>query len=149
MASSKATTVDEYLAELPEERRKVVAALRTLVNKHIPKGYAEGMEYGMIGWSIPLSRYPDTYNKRPLSYVALAAQKQHYALYLMCAYADSVAEKLLKDGFAKAGKKLDMGKSCLRFTSLDDLPLDVVGKAIATHTPGQYIAVYEASRRKR
>ena len=149
MAQSKAATVDEYLAELPEERRTVVAAVRTLVKRHIPKGYQEGMEYGMIGWSIPLSRYPDTYNKQPLSYIALAAQKKYYSLYLMCAYTDSKAETLLKAGFAKAGKKLDMGKCCLRFTSLDDLPLDVVAQAIASQTPEEFIAVYEASRKKK
>lgn len=146
MASSKAATVDEYLAELPEARRTVVAAVRKLVRKHIPKGYEEGMQYGMIGWTVPLERYPNTYNKQPLAYVSLAAQKNYYSLYLMCAYTDSKAEKALKEGFAKAGKKLDMGKSCVRFKSLDDLPLDVIGAAVASHTPEDMIAIYEASR---
>lgn len=148
MASSKAATVDEYLAELPEERRRVMAAVRKLVRKHLPRGYEEAMQYGMIGWGIPLERYPDTYNKQPLGYVALAAQKHYYSLYLMCAYTDSKAEKALKEGFAKAGKKLDMGKCCVRFKSLDDLPLDVIGAAVASHTPEDMIAIYEASRTK-
>jgi uncharacterized protein YdhG (YjbR/CyaY superfamily) len=148
MASSKATTVDEYLAELPDDRRKVVSAARTLVRKHIPKGYREGITFGMISWVIPLERYPKTYNKQPLQYVGLAAQKNHYALYLMCAYADSDAERTLKAAYTKAGKKLDMGKSCLRFTSLDDLVPDAVGKAIATLTPDDFIALYEKSRRR-
>ncbi len=146
MASSKATTVDEYLAELPDERRKVVSAVRALVRKHIPKGYREGMAFGMIGWVIPLERYPKTYNKQPLQYVGLAAQKNHYALYLMSAYADSAAEKALKGAYAKAGRKLDMGKSCLRFTSLDELVPEAVGAAIASLTPDDFIAVYEKSR---
>ncbi|HEX4934387.1 MAG TPA: DUF1801 domain-containing protein, partial [Gemmatimonadaceae bacterium] len=149
MATSKASTVDEYLAELPEERRAVVESVRRLVNRHLPKGYQETMTFGMIGWVIPLSRYPKTYNKQPLQYAALAAQKQYYALYLMCAYADSAAERRLKAAYAKAGKKLDMGKSCLRFKSLDDLLPEAVAQAVASQDPDEYIAVYEASRTKR
>lgn len=148
MASSKAATVDEYLDELPEQRRHVVAAVRQLVRQHIPRGFMEGMQYGMIGWAVPLSRYPDTYNKQPLAYVSLAAQKNYYSLYLMCAYTDSRAEKALKEGFARAGKTLDMGKCCVRFRSLDDLPLDVIGDAVASQTAADVIEVYEASRRK-
>lgn len=148
MATSRASSVDEYLAELPAERRKVVSAARALVRKHLPKGYQEGMAFGMIGWSIPLERYPKTYNKQPLQYVALAAQKNHYALYIMAAYADSAAERALKSAYAKAGKKLDMGKSCLRFKTLDDLVPEAVGEAIATLTPDDFIAVYEKSRQR-
>ena len=85
MVSSAAATVEAYLAELPPERRAVVATVRALVNAHLPEGYVEGMHWGMIGWVIPLSRYPVTYNKQPLIYAALAAQKNNYALYLMCA----------------------------------------------------------------
>lgn len=148
MASSNAATVEDYLAELPEERRAVIAAVRKVIGRHIPKGYAEGMQYGMIGWTIPLERFPNTYNKQPLAYVSLAAQKNYYSLYLMCAYTDSKAERALRAGFAKAGKKLDMGKCCVRFKSLDDLPLDVIGDAVASQTPDEMIATYEAARRK-
>ena len=148
MASSKAATVEDYLAELPEERRAVIAAVRKVIRRHIPKGYVEGMQYGMIGWTIPLERYPNTYNKQPLAYVSLAAQKNYYSLYLMCAYTDSKAEGALRAGFAKAGKKLDMGKCCVRFKSLDDLPLDVIGDAVASQSPDDMIATYEAARRK-
>jgi uncharacterized protein YdhG (YjbR/CyaY superfamily) len=148
MATSKATTVDEYLAELPDDRRQVVNAVRRLVRKHIPTGYRETMAFGMIGWVIPLERYPTTYNKQPLQYVGLAAQKNHYALYLMGVYADSSAERALKAAYAKAGKKLDMGKSCLRFASLDDLVPEAVGGAIATVSPDDFIALYEQSRRR-
>ena len=106
MASSKAKTVDDYLAELPEDRRAVVSALRDLVNRHLPPGYVEAMSWGMISWEIPLSRYPATYNKQPLAYVALAAQKQYYALYLMACYANSSQDVALRNAYADAGKAL-------------------------------------------
>ena len=147
MATSRAATVDAYLAELPSERREVVEAVLDTVRRNLPEGYAESMAWGMIGWGIPLARYPDTYNKQPLSYVALAAQKNHYALYMMAAYQDSGQERLLREGFAAAGKKLDMGKSCIRFRRLDDVPLDVIGRAVASVPPDALIASYEASRR--
>ena len=146
MVQSKAASVSQYLAELPAERRAVVSKVRDLVNAHMPPGYKEAMAFGMIGWGIPLSRYPETYNKQPLSYAGLAAQKNNYALYLMCAYAESGQEKALRDAYAKAGRKLDMGKSCLRFKRAEDLPLDAIGELIASMSVNDYIAVYEASR---
>lgn len=148
MASSKAVTVDEYLRELPDDRRAVVAAVRDVVLRNLPDGYRESMSYGMIGYGIPLDRYPDTYNKQPLAYAALAAQKNYYALYLMCAYQDSAQERALRDAFAAAGKKLDMGKSCIRFKTLDDLPLDDIGRIIAGTPPDAFIAQHEAARAK-
>ena len=148
MVSSAATSVDAYLAELPPERRSVVSTVRDLINAHIPPGYEEGMAYGMIGWSIPLSRYPVTYNKQPLAYVALAAQKNAYSLYLMGVYGIGEQEGKLRDAAAAAGKKLDMGKSCLRFRKADDLPLQAIGQLIASMPVDDYIAVYEASRKQ-
>lgn len=147
MAQSAARTVDEYLEALPDDDRAVVSAVRKFVRANLPKGYEEAMASGMIGYGIPLSRYPKTYNKQPLSYVALAAQKNHYALYLMCAYMDPAQMKALEDGFRKAGKKLDMGKSCLRFKSLDDLPLDVIGSVVASTPVERYIEIYEGTRK--
>jgi hypothetical protein len=146
MATSAAPTVEAYLAELPAERRAVVSAVRDLVRRSLPAGYEEGMAFGMIGYCVPLARYPETYNGQPLGYVALAAQKNHYALYLTCAYQDPAESAWLADGFARAGKKLDMGKSCLRFTSLDDLPFDVLAEHIARTPPDRFIAQYEAAR---
>lgn len=147
MAVSKATTVEGYLSELPPDRREVVSAVRKMVLRHLPKGYEEAMAYGMIGYGIPLARYPDTYNRQPLGYVAIAAQKNYYSLYLMCAYTDTDDERELEAAFAKAGKKLDMGKSCVRFKRLEDLPpLDEIGKIIARTTPDEFIARYEAMR---
>ena len=146
MASSTAATVDQYLAELPAERREVVSTIRDLVKRNLPKGYAETMNWGMISYELPLARYPNTYNGQPLSYVALAAQKNYYALYLMGAYQGSEQGKQLADAFKRAGKKLDMGKACLRFKKLDDLPLDAVARTIASTPPEQFVAQFEAAR---
>jgi hypothetical protein len=148
MAKSKAETVDEYIRELPEERRQVITKVRDLVRRYLPKGYQETMNWGMISYEIPLERYTNTYNGQPLGYVALAAQKNYYALYLLGTMMDKKQDQWLKREFEKAGKKLDMGKSCLRFKKLEDLPLDVIGQVIANTPPDEYIAVYEAARRK-
>jgi hypothetical protein len=148
MASSKAKTVEEYLAELPPERREVVTAVRHLILRHLPEGYQETMNWGMISYEIPLEQYPNTYNKQPLNYIALAAQKNYYSLYLLGVYADSDQEARLKEEFQQAGKKLDMGKSCVRFRKLDDLVLDAIAQAIAAVTPDEYIAHYEANRKR-
>jgi hypothetical protein len=147
MASSKAATVAEYLAELPADRRKQIAATRALVRKHMPKGYKEAMGYGMITWTIPLSTYANTYNKQPLCYAALAAQKNYNTLYLMLPYAEGDSYKWLAGEFKKAGKTFDMGKSCLHFKRFDDLVPDAVATVVASTTPAAYIKAYEASRR--
>jgi Domain of unknown function (DU1801) len=149
MASSEAKTVATYLAELPADRRKAIAAARALVRKHLPKGYKEGMGYGMITWAIPLSAYPDTYNKQPLCYVALAAQKHYNTLYLMSPYADPKLYAWLAGEFKKAGKTFDMGKSCLHFKTMDDLVQAAVSKVVAGTTPAQLIKAYEAGRQQR
>ncbi|TKR30550.1 DUF1801 domain-containing protein [Luteimonas gilva] len=148
MPRSDAVSVTDYLASLPPERRAVVAKVRDLVNANLPAGYAETMAFGMIGWGVPLSRYPDTYNRQPLGYVALAAQKNGYSLYLMGVYAIAEQERRLRTAAAAAGKKLDMGKSCLRFKKPEDLPLEAIGELIADVGVDDYIAVYEASRKR-
>jgi Domain of unknown function (DU1801) len=143
MVRSAATSPDDYLNELPPERRAVIAELRKLIRQHLPEGYDESVSFGMLCYGIPLERYPDTYNGQPLGYVALASQKNYYALYLTCAYMDPAQTAALQEGFAKAGKKLNMGKSCIRFKKVDDLALDVVAKAIAAVSPEEYIERYE------
>ncbi len=148
MVKSTALTVEEYLHELPPDRRDVVAEVRRTILENLPEGYVESMNWGMISYEIPLETYPETYNDQPLGYAALASQKRHYSLYLMGAYADSAQETQIVEGFKKAGKKLDMGKSCVRFRKLDDLPLDVIGRVIASTTPEQLISRYEESRMK-
>jgi len=145
MASSSAATVQDYLAELPPERREVISAVRSLVRKHLPKGYEEKMGWGMICWQVPLKKYPDTYNGQPLGYAALAAQKNGYSLYLMAVYVEE-GRNPLQAAYKAAGKKLDMGKSCLRFKKLDDLVPQAIGTLIASLTPDQYIARAEAAK---
>jgi hypothetical protein len=144
---SEATTVDQYLAELPGDRRDAISALRKVILKNLPKGYEEGMDYGMIGYHVPHSIYPPGYHcnpKQPLPFAALASQKNHMAFYLMCMYGDSEYETWLREAWAKSGKKLDMGKSCIRFKKLDDVPLDVIGAAIKKVPVKKYVAFYEA-----
>jgi uncharacterized protein YdhG (YjbR/CyaY superfamily) len=146
MASSKATTVDEYLAELPPERRAVVIAVRDVVRKNLPNGYTETMNWGMISYELPLARYPNTYNGKPLGYAALAAQKNYFALYLPLVYQDAKQEARLREEFEKAGKKLDIGKSCVRFKRVEDLELGAIAKVIASTPPDEFIERYEAAR---
>src|SRR5688572_17170790 len=122
MARSDATTPDEYIAALPEDRRDAVAAVRRVVNENLPEGYAEGMANGMIGWYVPLETYGDTYNGQPLGLASLASQKNHIALYLNNVYADPEIDAWFRDRWAQSGKELDMGKSCVRFRKLEDLP---------------------------
>ena len=141
-----ATSLAEYLAGLPDERRSVVTKVRAAVRAAMPAGYKEGFAYGMICWSVPLERFPNTYNGQPLGYVSLAAQKSHYSLYLTSAYQDRVESAWLKAAFAKAGKRLDMGKSCLRFRRLDDLPLPIIAEFIRRTSVDALIAQYEAAR---
>jgi hypothetical protein len=148
MARSQATTVEEYLQSLPEDRRAVVAAVRDVILKNLPAGYHESMGFGMINYAVPLERYPKTYNKQPLCYAALAAQKNYIALYLMGVYAPPERHEWFREEFRKAGKKLDMGKSCVRFRKLDDLPLDLIGRVIAGIPVDKWIAIYEASRKR-
>lgn len=148
MAQSSATTVAAYLAGLPPDRRASIARIRGVIRKRLPRGYRESVSWGMICYAVPLSRYPDTYNGQPLCYAALAAQKNHLALYLMSAYMDPELARALKDGFKKAGKRLDMGKSCLRFRSAEDLPLGVIGDIIASTPMAKFIAIAESAKRR-
>lgn len=146
MGSSSAKSVDEYLNSLPADRRRALTAVRDVINANLPKGYAEVMLWGMPTWVIPFERYPETYNQQPLTIAGLAARKGHMALYLMGVYGSASLEAWFRAAFAKAGKKLDMGKSCVRFTTLDALPLDVIGETIAKVGVDDFIAGYEASR---
>ena len=137
---SDALTPAAYLAELPVERRRQVARVRAVVRKHAPKGLAEVMSYGMIGWVVPLEKYPDTYNREPLMYVGLAAQKNYLSLYLMCVYADGESEEKFRARW-RGAKKLNMGKSCVRFTSADDLDLDLIAETIESFTVDEFVAL--------
>jgi Domain of unknown function (DU1801) len=148
MAGKKAETVKEYLDALPKERRDIVSKVRALVRKNVPDGYKEMMVYGAISYAIPLDVFPDTYNGYPLCYVSIAAHKNYFSLYLMGAYGDMKQQQMLKDAYKKAGKKLDMGKACLRFRTMDDLETDVIATIVGHTPPSQMIAWHQSAHSK-
>jgi hypothetical protein len=152
MVQSKATTVEKYLAELPEDRRAAIQAVREVILKNLDRDFEEGMQYGMIGYYVPHSVYPPGYHcdpRQPLTFANLASQKNHMALYLMCVYGDQKQRTSFEAEWKKSGKKLDMGKSCVRFKKLDDLALDVIGKTIAQVSARKYIEVCERALNSR
>ncbi len=143
---SDATTVEEYLAELEPDRKEPVSALRDVILENLPDGYEEVMQYGMISYVVPTSILADTYNGQPLMYAALASQKRHMSLYLTNVYGDEGSAEWFRKRYAESGKKLNMGKSCVRFRKLEDLPLEVVGEAIALTPMDEFLEIYRASR---
>ena len=146
LMKSSAATVEEYLQGLPADRRTAISAVRQIILANLPKGYVECMSYGMIGYVVPHSLYPAGYHcdpKLPLPYAILGSQKNHMALHLMTVYGDPATEKWFRNASAAAGKKLDMGKACVRFKKLEDVPLDVVGQIIARVPVKEYIARIE------
>ena len=150
MVQSKAITVDEYLKELSPDRYKMVTAIRDVIKKHLPSGFEEGMQYGMIGYFVPLSRYPEGYldnPKAPLPFANLASQKNYVSVYLLHVYSDPLLYEWLLQEYKKTGKKLDMGKSCLRFRKYEDIPFELIGKMIAKGSVKNTITQYESSRK--
>ena len=156
---SKARTVAEYLAELPDDRRNAVVAVRDVILRNLDSDYEESMAYGAINYAVPLRVYPNGYHANPtqgLPFAALASQKNYISLYLMGLYCgctegvqDTDLVKWFRDAWTKSGRKLNMGKACIRFKKLDDVPLDVVGEAIRRVPAKTYIAMYEAAMRRR
>lgn len=146
---NEAKDVAEYLAGLPEDRRGAIEIVRATILQHLPKGYVEAVGLGMITYSVPLEVYPDTYNGHPLLYAALAMQKNYNSVYLMAIYADDSARATFEADFRKSGKRLDAGKSCVRFKKVDDLPLAVIGKAIATLPMEEYVRRVKSIQTKR
>lgn len=148
MVQVKAQTVEQYLKELPPERREVIEAVRKVILKNLDKQLVEQMQYGMLSYCVPHSVFPDGYHcdpSQPLPFVCLAAQKNNYSLYLFCMYTRSVHEKQLLEAFKAIGKKPDMGKSCIRFKRLEDIPLDAIGKLIKGITAKKHIEMYQAA----
>ncbi len=143
---SAATSVDQYLAELPDDRRAALEEVRAVILANLPDGYEESMNWGMISYEIPLERYPPTYNKKPLGYAGLASQKHHMAVYLMEIYSSPENRATFEEQYRATGKRYDVGKSCVRFRKVDDLPLDLIGRTIAATSVDEYIARYEAAR---
>ncbi len=144
--TSNAKSVDDYLGALPESRRKALSAVREVILANLPEGYAECMFCGMIGYVVPHSIYPAGYHGnpgQPLQYAALGSQKNHMAIYLCNVYGDPATERWFRESYQATGKKLDMGKSCVRFKKLGDLPLDVIGQVIARTPVKKYLARIE------
>lgn len=128
---SDATTVDDYLAALPEGRRAAIETVRDTILSNLPDGYEEAINWGMITYQVPIATFPDTYNGRPLMYAGLASQKNHMAVYLTSIYALPGKAGEFEAAYRATGKRYDVGKSCVRFRKLDDLPLDLIGETIA------------------
>jgi len=155
---SKAATVSDYLASLPDDRRKAIETVRSVILANLDKDFEEGMQYGMIGYYVPHRIYPAGYHADPkqgLPFAALASQKNYMSVYLMGLYcgciegvSDTNLVRWFREAWAKTGKKLNMGKACIRFKKADDLALDVLGEAIRRMPARKYVEVYEEARRK-
>ena len=145
--TTTATTVKDYLASLTPEQRSVIDPVRSLILSHLPTGFVESINWGMLSYEVPLEIYSHTYNKKPLNYIGLAVQKQYYSLYLMPAYMDQNVYQTLMNAFESVGKKLSLGKSCIRFKKVEDIPLDLIGSIIASHSVESFIRAYETARK--
>jgi hypothetical protein len=149
---SKATTVDAYIAELPEDRQKAITELQKVIKKNLPKGFKEEINYGMIGYVVPHSKYPAGYHcnpKMPLPFLNIASQKNFIAVYHMGMYANPQLLQWFTEAHAKASpKKLDMGKSCMRYKKPEDIPYKLIGELAGKITPEQWIALYEKAFKK-
>jgi uncharacterized protein YdhG (YjbR/CyaY superfamily) len=141
---SEATTVEEYLAELPADRREAISAVRDVIVENLPEGYRETMNWGMIAYEVPLEVFPDTYNGQPLLYAALASQKNHMAVYLTGIYMSEADGEEFEAAYRATGKRFDVGKSCVRFRGLEHLPLDLIGEWIGRIPIQEFIARVEA-----
>jgi Domain of unknown function (DU1801) len=148
VVQSQKASVAEYLAELPEDRRHAIETVRGVIRKNLDSDFEEGMQYGMIGYFVPHSLYPPGYHcdpRQPLPFAALASQKNYMSLYLMCVYGDPKRLQRFQAAWAKSGKKLDMGKSCIRFKKSDDVALEAIADAIGSVSAKGYIASYESA----
>jgi hypothetical protein len=144
---SKATTVEQYLSELPDDRLEAIETVRKVILENLDQGFEEGIQYGMIGYYVPHSIFPAGYHcdpRQPLSFAGLGSQKNHMAIYLMCVYMNTPLREWFEKAWFAAGKKLDMGKARVRFKKIDDLALEVLGEAIRRVTAQKYIQVYES-----
>ncbi|MGD8731922.1 MAG: DUF1801 domain-containing protein [Anaerolineales bacterium] len=148
MKSRDVETVEEYLNDLPAERRQAIEDLRALILENLPQGYVETINWGMISYEVPIERFAETYNGKPLAYLMLAAQKDHNSLYMMGVYGDPEKEQRLRQAYKEAGKKIDMGKSCVRFKSLDDLPKQTIADLIASTEVEDMISIHNRVHNK-
>ena len=143
-----ALTVNQWLASVPAERKDAINTVREVVNRRLPRGYEETVDWGMLAWVVPFATLPNTHNGRPLLLAALGAHRKLMTVYLMSVYGDPKLRREFETAYKKTGKKLDMGGCCVHFKKLDDLPLDVVGNTIARVAVDQYVERYENARTK-
>jgi uncharacterized protein YdhG (YjbR/CyaY superfamily) len=136
---SKAITVEQYLNELPNDRKEAMSIVRQTIVENLPDGYDEVMNWGMITYEVPLETYPNTYNGKPLMYAALASQKNHMSVYLTGCYMSLDVRDKFEKAYKKSGKRFDAGKSCIRFKKVNDLPLELLGKTIASMDVNKFI----------
>lgn len=144
-----ASSPREYVDSLPDDRRRQIARVRTVIRRNLPAGLVETINWGMISYEVPLRRFPNTYNGQPLAYAALASQKRHMAVYLSGLYGDDALRSWFEAAYRATGLRMDVGKSCVRFTSIDQLPLDLIGQAIAALPVDEFISRYEQGRSRR
>lgn len=137
---SEAKTVGEYLESLPEDRRAAISAVRDVILANLPEGYEETINWGMIAYEVPLEVYPDTYNGQPLGLAALASQKNHMAVHLTGIYMDEAEREAFEEAYRATGKRFDVGKSCVRFRRLEDLPLDLIGETVAKLPMDEFVS---------
>jgi hypothetical protein len=147
MPTQRQPSLSAFLARLPAERRREVRRMRTLIRRHLPRGYQEAVSGNTLVYQVPLSRYAGTYNRKPLWYVALSSEKSYLSLHLMSIYGDAAQARRLKAGFRAAGKRLDMGKACIHFKSADDLPETVIGAVVASMPVDRWITVARSARK--
>ncbi len=145
---SKAKTVKEYLDDLPEDRKEQISQVRDVILKNLPKGIKEVMNWGMISYQVPFTIFPNTYNNQPLMFAALASQKNYMAVYLSGIYASEQLREEFIFEYKSTGKRMDMGKSCVRFKKIDNLPLELIGKAIAALSVDEFIEIYNNGRKR-
>lgn len=145
---STAKDVRSYLDELPEERRTAIETVRQVILDNLPEGYEEAINWGMITYQVPLREYPDTYNRQPLMYAALASQKNHMAVYLTSIYMQETERQAFEAAYRQTGKRFDAGKSCVRFRKLDDLPLELIGESIASCPMPDFVQRVKAAQSK-
>jgi hypothetical protein len=149
---TKAKTVNEYLAALPADRQAALSKVREVMLANLPKGYEERIQYGMISYVVPHSLYPAGYHcdpEQPLTLASLGSQKSHMTIHLMCVYGNRETTEWFQKAYRASGKKLDMGKACVRFRKLEDLPLEVIGQVIARVPVEKYIQSVEAALKQR
>ena len=146
---SKANTIEQYLNELPNERQAAIETVRGVILRNLQAGYEEVINWGMITYQVPLDTYPDTYNGKPLMYAGLASQKNHMSIYLIGIYIDEEIRRNFEKTYRATGKRYDVGKSCVRFRKLDDLPLELIGQSIHLFEVNEFVKRFKDSRNTR